>query len=113
MLLDHFRATTKACGYGSPRSRGRRMIWRVFALVGHAFRISRLYAPEVCLKLPYPPNRGRREHRVHAAPAVSCAKLHKGNAHEHTGSANGSRERAPDDRLRQSGIPCAMVLTAY
>src|SRR5258708_19555575 len=31
--------------------------------------------------------RGSRECRVHAAPAVSCAKLCEKNAHEHTGSA--------------------------
>src|SRR6266478_8230769 len=31
--------------------------------------------------------RGRREDRVHAAPAVSCASCTKENAHEHTGSA--------------------------
>src|ERR1700675_4795026 len=34
-----------------------------------------------------PKNRGRREDRVRAAPAVSCAKCTKENAHEHTGSA--------------------------
>src|SRR5258705_11500023 len=31
--------------------------------------------------------RGRREDRVHAAPAVSCAVAHRRRAHEHTGSA--------------------------
>ena len=30
---------------------------------------------------------GRREDRVRAAPAVSCAKAVRNNAHEHTGSA--------------------------
>src|SRR5260370_40619163 len=34
-----------------------------------------------------PPERGRRECRVRAAPAVSCARCTKENAHEHTGSA--------------------------
>ena len=53
--------------------------------------ISRRDAPEVCKKFPYPPIRGRREYRVHAAPAVSCAKVHKRNAHEHTGSAEAIR----------------------
>src|ERR1700750_429627 len=43
-----------------------------------------------------PPERGRREDRVHAAPAVSCANAHKEHAHEHTGSAEAS------------GLPCAM-----
>ena len=32
-------------------------------------------------------NRGRREDRVHAAPAVSRAIAHRKRAHEHTGSA--------------------------
>jgi hypothetical protein len=41
--------------------------------------------------------RGRRECRVHAAPAVSCA-MESGCAHEHTGSAEAS------------GIPCVMAL---
>ena len=41
--------------------------------------------------------RGRRECRVRAAPAVSCAK-ECGGAHEHTG------------QRRASDIPCAMVL---
>jgi hypothetical protein len=35
--------------------------------------------------------RGRREDRVHAAPAVSCANMHIENAHEHTGSAEAVR----------------------
>jgi hypothetical protein len=36
-------------------------------------------------------SRGRRESRVRAAPAVSCARMHKENAHEHTGSAEAIR----------------------
>ena len=36
-------------------------------------------------------NRGRREDRVRAAPAVSCARCTKQNAHEHTGSAEAVR----------------------
>src|ERR1700736_2676382 len=35
--------------------------------------------------------RGRREDRVRAAPAVSCAKCANKNAHEHTGSAEAIR----------------------
>ena len=35
--------------------------------------------------------RGRRECRVHAAPAVSCAIDAQGSAHEHTGSAEAVR----------------------
>ena len=37
------------------------------------------------------PIRGRREDRVRAAPAVSCAKSHKKCAHEHTGPAESIR----------------------
>jgi hypothetical protein len=40
---------------------------------------------------------GRRESRMRAAPAVSCAKYAQGSAHEHTG------------QRRQSGFPCAVV----
>jgi hypothetical protein len=54
--------------------------------------------PRLGIVFPYPPNRGRRECRVHAAPAVSCAIGVKKYAHEHTGSAEAS------------DIPCAMVL---
>jgi hypothetical protein len=35
--------------------------------------------------------RGRRESRVRAAPAVSCADCTKQSAHEHTGPAEASR----------------------
>src|SRR5437667_5114167 len=42
--------------------------------------------PEVCPNLALD-NRGRREDRVRAAPAVSRAIAHKRCAHEHTGSA--------------------------
>jgi hypothetical protein len=42
--------------------------------------------------------RGRRECRMHAAPAVSCAMCTGRCAHEHTG------------QRRQSDIPCAMAL---
>ena len=33
--------------------------------------------PRLAIEFPYPPVRGRRECRVHAAPAVSCAKVCK------------------------------------
>jgi hypothetical protein len=36
---------------------------------------------------PPPEREGAGECRVRAAPAVSCAKVHERNAHEHTGSA--------------------------
>src|SRR5438477_2472224 len=47
---------------------------------------------------PHPQNRGRRECRVRAAPAVSCARMHIVGAHEHTG------------QRKRSDIPCAMAL---
>src|SRR5205809_8147609 len=48
--------------------------------------------------LPPSQKRGRRECRVHAAPAASCAKVRKKGAHEHTG------------QRKHSDIPCAMAL---
>ena len=49
---------------------------------------SRHELPEFCVNLvALSPRRGRRENRVRAAPAVSCAKCTKESAHEHTGSA--------------------------
>ena len=51
------------------------------------FAISRRIAPEVCISFALLENRGRREDRVRAAPAVSCAIAHRKRAHEHTGSA--------------------------
>src|SRR5439155_13518963 len=49
------------------------------------------FRPSDANSLPPSPRRGRRECRVHAAPAVSCAKLCKKGAHEHTGSAEAVR----------------------
>jgi hypothetical protein len=63
-----------------------------------SFAFSLRDAPEVCPNVPRLEIRGRRECRVRAAPAVSCAKCNKEDAHEHTG------------QRRQSDIPCAMVL---
>jgi hypothetical protein len=57
----------------------------------HASAFSRHDLPELCSKLGPPEARGRREDRVHAAPAVSCANMCKENAHEHTGSAEAIR----------------------
>src|SRR5882757_6088341 len=54
--------------------------------------------PRFARNLALSGNRGRREDRVHAAPAVSRANRTENDAHEHTGSAE-----AP-------GLPCAMVL---
>ena len=58
---------------------------------------SRRDAPEVC-KIIRPKKRGRRECRVLAAPAVSCAKVRK-KAHT-----------SIQVQSEHSGIPCAMVL---
>src|SRR6187401_2680998 len=52
---------------------------------------SRRIAPELCIFACPPRIRGRREDRVHAAPAVSCAFAHRKRAHEHTGTGGASR----------------------
>src|SRR5215207_4096459 len=63
-----------------------------------ACAFSRRDTPEVCLKLPALFDRGRREDRVLAAPAVSRAICANKTAHEHTG------------QREHSGLPCAMAL---
>src|SRR2546425_10735309 len=50
-----------------------------------------MICPSCASTLPPSPRRGRRECRVHAAPAASCAKLCIIGAHEHTGSAEAVR----------------------
>ena len=77
---------------------------------GTRVAFSRHAMPEVCRLFALP-----SKQRAQGKPDARCtrgpvSKLHKKHAHEHTGPANGSRERAPDDRLRQSDFPCAMVL---
>ncbi len=73
------------------------------AFLAHEYTsaFSRHAAPEVCKFISpknegavrsqegrrRPSREGRREDRVRAAPAVSCAKVANKNAHEHTGSA--------------------------
>ena len=65
---------------------------------GNSFAFPRRIAPEL-LKILHPQeDRGRRECRMRAAPAVSCATCTKESAHEHTG------------QRRTSDIPCAMAL---
>src|SRR5256885_2728396 len=56
------------------------------------------FRPSDANSLPPSQKRGRRECRVRAAPAVSCAKVRKNGAHEHTG------------QRKHSDIPCAMAL---
>ena len=63
----------------------------------YAFTISRLDTPELCQKFSLPSIGGRRESRVRAAPAVSCANCTSKSAHEHTGPAEAS------------DFPCAVV----
>jgi hypothetical protein len=64
----------------------------------YASAFSRRDSPEGCVKFAPLERRGRREDRVRAAPAVSCANEWKQTAHEHTGSAEAS------------SLPCAMAL---
>ena len=62
-------------------------------------------------RLPPPGSkRGRREDRVRAAPAVSCAKCTTKNAHEHTGSAEAIR---PSLRDGLQLITCSSRRTAF
>ena len=62
------------------------------------FAISRHVAPEVCISFALFRNRGHREDRMLAAPAVSRAICANKTAHEHTG------------QREQPGLPCAMAL---
>src|SRR6476469_6010790 len=50
-----------------------------------------MFCPRFASSLALLDNRGRREDRVRAAPAVSCAVAHKERAHEHTGPAESIR----------------------
>ena len=65
----------------------------------HKFAFSRRdFARALHIPCPHPRSRGRRECRVRAAPAVSCARNCAFGAHEHTG------------QRKHSDIPCAMAL---
>jgi hypothetical protein len=57
----------------------------------YGFAFPRRICARGSLEISLPSIRGRREYRVRAAPAVSCAKVQKRNAHEHTGSAEAIR----------------------
>ena len=50
-----------------------------------------MFCARFAIKFPLSEIRGRREDRVRAAPAVSCATCANKDAHEHTGSAGASR----------------------
>ena len=45
------------------------------------------FCPSLTISFAPSQARGRREDRVHAAPAVSCALMHRKCTHEHTGEA--------------------------
>ena len=82
----------------------RRCVWRWVSLRStHPTRIrlrdlAALIARGLHLRLTLLENRGRREDRVLAAPAVSRAICANKTAHEHTG------------QREHSGLPCAMAL---
>ena len=65
---------------------------------GYSFAISRRVAPEVCISMPLLENRGRREERVRAAPAVWCA------------SAQTKAHTSIQVQRKHSGLPCAVAL---
>ena len=88
-VVDHRFQTISAAAYGSLLSQGRRICVRDLATQ---------FASKLCISLSLSLKRGRRECRVRAAPAVSCAKNCTVGAHEHTG------ER------KHSDIPCATAL---
>src|SRR3954452_23903902 len=80
--------------YGSLRAQGRRGVSFGFncqTARGYAFAFSRHEMPEVCVGCRPRKQGGRREDRVHAAPAVSRAIVIGRSAHEHTGSAEAIR----------------------
>src|ERR1700754_995876 len=66
--------------------------------ISHTAVFSRHDLPELSKFVVPLLSRGRRECRVRAAPAVSCAKNCAFGAHEHTG------------QRKHSDIPCAMAL---
>ena len=74
-------------------------------------RIPAARSARVLLKFrPRSMSGGRREDRVRAAPAVSCAKCATKSAHEHTGSAENTRPSLRDG-LRL--ITCSSRRTAF
>ena len=74
-----------------PRRMGPGSAFAALTCPGRRKLFSRRIAPELCWKLPALSNRGRREDRVRAAPAVSCAMCTEKCAHEHTGPAENTR----------------------
>src|ERR1700675_4391420 len=84
---------------------------RVVLHEGHDSAVSRRDAPESCQGSPSK-IRGRREDRVRAAPAVSCAKCTRKCAHEHTGSAETLRPSPRDGFTAYSALSSATGLFA-
>jgi hypothetical protein len=74
--------------------------------------ISRRDAAEVCRTVVPPGMRGRREDRVRAAPAVSCANCTK-KAHEHTGSAEAFRPSLRDGSTAYIGLSSVTGLSCH
>jgi hypothetical protein len=82
MLFDDFLSNANIGGYGSRLKAGT----TGKQLRDLAARCARSFADRFALQ-----TRGRREDRVRAAPAVSCASCTEKCAHEHTGSAESIR----------------------
>jgi hypothetical protein len=74
----------------APRNDVDRFTTQLRLLAAHCARVLQIHSA--------PKRRGRREDRVHAAPAVPCTK---GDKKTHT---------SIQVQRRQSGLPCAMVL---
>src|ERR1700682_2366157 len=82
------RPTTKTMPSSPTNKKTYRPVASLLAMtVGYNFAFSRHKTPESLKSFRPPENRGRREDRVRAAPAVSRAIVQNKTAHEHTGSA--------------------------
>ena len=77
----------------------------------YVFTFWRRDAPEVCKKFR-PKKRGRRERRVLAAPAVSCAKNAQKSAHEHTGTDGAFRHSLLRAAFAHGKPPCKHISRA-
>ena len=89
-LIEQFRPVVMGpCARAQLRTRqGRRKFSDFnFKEPTHLRDLAARFRPRFALELPAHKSRGRREDRVLAAPAVSCAIVRTENAHEHTGSA--------------------------
>jgi hypothetical protein len=72
-----------------PPGEGKKARFRILA--AHCARVLQIHSAPKQEGAGAPQKRGRREDRVRAAPAVSCARNTQANAHEHTGSAEAAR----------------------